>query len=326
MYSVFFTDNQKFIFTKEQILLIPYFNMLLTSQSNFKKYSINIPLSSIGFEYIHMYVTMGEIDIIDPLEKYLFVIKQCDYFGYDKLKILLEYKYGYKTDIYDITEKIGTETTIKIKYLGKISIKKRNIPILTKKTICSSGFITVLYRISGTIIDDRGREINHIKQDEPFKISPEYSLYNIFNKIYIEKIHTHSPLNNDRYSYYVNNKDIGYHNFESLFNINNSLYVINPIYEYQKYSSNVEINKIYETKYILKYNTYFVKMIQNILLFDKNNIICVKIKDEYKLLSNTIEDEYKNIECIIMENEPKFNDKYFIKYIDNNLEIYEYNF
>ena len=68
---------------------------------------------------------------------------------------------------------------------------------------------------------------------------------------------------------------------------------------------------------------YFVKMIQNTISFGKDDIICVKIKDSYKLLSETTEDEYKNVECIIVNNEPKFNDKYFIKYIDDNLEIFE---
>jgi hypothetical protein len=98
MYSVVFTDDKKFLFTKEQIMLIPYFNVLLTSDAFLETDIINILSSSIGFEYIHMYATMDEIDIIDPNEKYLFVIKQCDYFEYDKLKMLLEKKYEYKTD------------------------------------------------------------------------------------------------------------------------------------------------------------------------------------------------------------------------------------
>jgi hypothetical protein len=64
-------------------------------------------------------------------------------------------------------------------------------------------------------------------------------------------------------------------------------------------------------------------MIQNIISFNKDDIICVKIKDSYKLLSETTEDEYQNVECIIVDNEPKFNSKYFVKFIDNNMEFFE---
>ena len=102
-----------------------------------------------------------------------------------------------------------------------------------------------------------------------------------------------------------------------------NLYYIEPIYEYPDYSTDEEISDIFKKRYRAKYNTYFVKMIQNTISFGKDDIICVKIKDSYKLLSETTEDEYKNVECIIVDNEPKFNDKYFIKYIDDNLEIFE---
>jgi hypothetical protein len=54
-------------------------------------------------------------------------------------------------------------------------------------------------------------------------------------------------------------------------------------------------------------------------LFDKDDIICVKINDSYKLISEVSEDEYENIDHIIVENAPKFKDKYLVKYIDNNL-------
>ena len=93
MYSVLFSDDNEFKFTKNQITLIPYFNTLINSSTFVEKNIISISSSSIGFEYLHIYSTMDEIDIIDPLDKYLFAIKQCDYFCYDKLKTLLENKY-----------------------------------------------------------------------------------------------------------------------------------------------------------------------------------------------------------------------------------------
>ena len=53
MYSVIFSDDKKFMFTKQQIMSIPYFNTLITSSSFLEKDIINISSSSIGFEYIH---------------------------------------------------------------------------------------------------------------------------------------------------------------------------------------------------------------------------------------------------------------------------------
>ena len=323
MYTIIFADDKKFIFTKEQIMLIPYFNTLITSSSFSEKDIINISSSSVGFEYIHMYATMDEIDIIDPNDKYLFVIKQCDYFGYDKLKTLLEEKYGYKTDITDAKDKTGKETTVKIKYLGKICINKRNTPIFTTNTQGSTNCRSYepTYSIDNFHINKEGYILELNKKN----ICPEYNLYKYFNKININKHHHHGSGGfggEDKFSCYVNGIDIVRH-VEQIFNINNLLYAICPIYEYPDYSTDEEISDIFKKRYRAKYNTYFVKMIQNTISFGKDDIICVKIKDTYKLLSETSEDEYNNVECIIVDNEPKFNDKYFIKYIDDNLEIFE---
>ena len=112
MYTVIFSDKKEFIFTKEQIILIPYFNVLLNCENFMEKEIINITHCSIGFEFVHMYATMDEIDIIDPSDKYLFAIKQCDYFCYDKLRCLLEERFGYKTDIMNLKEKQNNEQLI----------------------------------------------------------------------------------------------------------------------------------------------------------------------------------------------------------------------
>jgi hypothetical protein len=338
MYSVIFADDKKFIFTKHQIMLIPYFNALLSS-SFLEKDIINISSSSIGFEYIHIYATMDEVDIIDPNDKYLFVLKQCDYFSYDKLKLLLEQKYGYKIDITDIKEKTGKEFNIKLKYLGKINIVKRKKPILNILFEPHNNNRTE-YNIDNKIIDIEGHilKYEHCGRCYKLNILPEYLLHTYFNKIYIKKRHSYSS-NGDHYSCSVNNLEITtmrrvdyssekdkylhIHDIEKLFDINPYLFVINPIYEYPEYSTDEEINEIFKKRYRKKYNTYFVKMFKNIILLTKDDIICVKIDDSYKLLTEITEDDYKNIESIIIEKEPKFNYKYFIKYIDDNYEIFE---
>ena len=318
MYSIIFADGKKFIFTKEQIELIPYFNTLSTSTSFLEKDIINIKSSSIGFKYIHMYATMDEIDIIDPFDKYLFAIKQCDYFGYDKLKILLEEKYGYKTDITDVKEKVGIEITIKMKYLGKINITKRQKPILFYEYHAQYAHMNTIH-INYTKINEDGKMQLSNQHSYPYsfsdKICSEYILYKYYNGIHYMKY-----IPNNSYSY---GQEKYYPDQSKIREYNSSLYIINPVYEYPKYSTDDEINEIYKQRYKMKFNTYFVKMIQNIILVDKDDVICVKINDSYKLLSEILEYEYSNIEYIVVENAPKYKDKYLVKDINNNLEIFE---
>ena len=40
----------------------------------------------MGFDFLHAYATMDEIYICDSVEKMNFVINQCEYFRYNKLK------------------------------------------------------------------------------------------------------------------------------------------------------------------------------------------------------------------------------------------------
>ena len=65
---------------------------------------------------------MDEIDILDPGDNYLFVMKQCDYFCYDKLKILLDNKYGFRKIVPDTNNNIGKEMIMKLKYLGTFTM------------------------------------------------------------------------------------------------------------------------------------------------------------------------------------------------------------
>ena len=325
MYSVIFSDERKFIFTKQQIILIPYFNVLLSSSSFLEKDIINISSSSIGFEYIHIYSTMNEIDIINPKDKYLFVLKQCDYFGYDKLKNLLEEKYGYKTDIIDIKEKTGEEIIIKMKYLGKLKIKKDIYPIIyidqgsnqikIPKLEINLGINLGIYFDNHTYYT-----YDWIYYDRPMQNSKQF----ITKKCNCGKNCDNSIFGHKSYTSCGKVYNIPYH-CENIFipNKGENLYYITPIYEYPDYSTDEEINDIFKKRYKEKYNIYFFKIIQNIISFNKDNTICIKIKDSYKLLSEISEEEYKNAECIIIDNEPKFNDKYLIKHIDNNLEIFE---
>jgi hypothetical protein len=128
MYTVKFADEKKFSFTTEQILLIPYFNTLIISSSFIETDEITISSSSIGFEYLHIYATMNEIDIVDPKELYIFAIKQCEYFGYIKLKMLLELRYGFRAGVTEIVDKIGEVSIMKLKYCGKIIMDKIDYP------------------------------------------------------------------------------------------------------------------------------------------------------------------------------------------------------
>lgn len=86
IFIVKFSDNVEFKFTGTQIKLIPYFKILL--ESNFNA-DLKISHSSSGFEFLHTFATLDEIDTADPHDKYLIVLKQCDFFCYDKLKDLI---------------------------------------------------------------------------------------------------------------------------------------------------------------------------------------------------------------------------------------------
>lgn len=344
MYSVIFSDNTKFSFTKEQIMLIPYFNVLISSSSFLEKETINVLSSSIGFEYIHIYATMNEIDIIDPLDKYPFAIKQCDYFGYDKLKILLEEKYGYKTDIKDTKEKIGTEISIKIKYLGKIQISRRLYPVIQHRTnniyLENSKYIpkkeTLEYYYDEHIYNC------HTQQ----QTSEYYTNFRPTGITYLKKNKCSCGIicKNTHMRYGDGNCNptliqIFQSNFIDINNVVDLLYQIEPIYEYPNYSTDNEMNELWKARYRSKYNVYFVKMIRNIISFNEHDVICAKLKNlpyrvksqqssdgheehhkftfSYKLLSEISEDEYQKIECIIVNNEPEFNNKYLIKHNDS---------
>ena len=58
---------------------------------------------------------MNEIDILNPDNNYLFVLSQCNYSCYDKLKILLDYKYIFRKIISDINNNIGKEMIMTMK-------------------------------------------------------------------------------------------------------------------------------------------------------------------------------------------------------------------
>lgn len=334
MYTVIFADDKKFIFTKEQIMLISYFNVLLTDTAFSEKNIINILSSSIGFEYIHMYATMDEIDIIDPHDKYLFVIKQCDYFGYDKLKTLLEKKYGYKTDMTDVKNMIGKEITVKMKYLGKMHISRKPYPMhLITRNNYKAYIDPYTYNINSENLGlctfyKKHIYVNNITiGGHPMFYKHEANCRKLFCDLHCARF-TNSSCRECHSGYHYGHFCAnGCHEPPPTMGPSpyprEHIYHIVPVYEYPDYSTDEEINEIYKKRYIMKHNTYFVKMIQNMILFNKNDVICAKIKNFYKLLSDTTEDEYQNIDYIITDSEPKFNDKYFVKYIDDNIEIYE---
>lgn len=71
--------------------------ILLHSTSDLYEYDSNkilsINHSSIGFEYLHTFATMDEVDVPNLTDRFLLVIKQCDFFMYDKLKDLIIIKH-----------------------------------------------------------------------------------------------------------------------------------------------------------------------------------------------------------------------------------------
>ena len=85
---------------------------------------------------------MDEIDILDPGDNYLFVMKQCNYFCYDKLKILLDSKYGFRKIVPDTNNNIGKEMMLKLKYLGSLNIHTNNGKIHSIKPIYEHEFYT----------------------------------------------------------------------------------------------------------------------------------------------------------------------------------------
>ncbi len=122
MYSVIFSDAKIFKFLPDQIKKIPYFESYLNSfDINIK--IIHIQQSSVGFEFLHAFATMDEIDIFDPVDKIQFVIKQCDYFCYDKLRALVEKKYGFRYDVSDVKDDIGNEIVMKMKFCGSFVVE-----------------------------------------------------------------------------------------------------------------------------------------------------------------------------------------------------------
>lgn len=247
MHSVIFADDKKFIFTRQQILLIPYFNTLITSSSFLEKDIINISSSSIGFEYIHMYATMDEIDIIDPNDKYLFVIKQCDYFGYDKLKTLLEEKYGYKTDITDAKEKTGKESTVKIKYLGKIKINKDTYPM---NYIEQDSYGNIVSK------PDKINLLTYFNKHTYYTFDWESNGGGFKHKQLISKKCTCGKgCDNSIFKhnfYYSCGKRYGMpSNYDNILpNIGDNIYHIIPLYEYPEfYSTDEEISDIFKKRY-----------------------------------------------------------------------------
>ena len=124
MFVVRFSDKVEFNFTESQIKLIPYFKTMI--ESDFKT-DFQISQASIGFEYLHIYATLDEIDITDPHDRYLFVLKQCDFFCYDKLKELVERKYGFRTDVSEVKDKIGKLTKCDLTYLSSMKLTKAYI-------------------------------------------------------------------------------------------------------------------------------------------------------------------------------------------------------
>jgi hypothetical protein len=84
--------------------------------------------------------------------------------------------------------------------------------------------------------------------------------------------------------------------------------------------------KLYYIKPVINDDNNFYKIICDIISFKKTDIICVCYgKHKYKLFSDANKQDYDKIEYLIVDSEPIFNEKYFIKMKEGNYEIYKYD-
>jgi hypothetical protein len=181
MFSVKFSNNIKFKFTESQIKLIPYFKTLL--ESDFNK-NLEINHSSTGFDFLHAFATMDEIDITDPRDKYLFVLKQCDFFCYNKLRDLIERKYGHRAYINnEIEDKFNS--IIQLRYVGSFIV---DLPQRLRFGICNCITLITNYKPNISIHPYCGSSPNIINTSMQInKLSEGARIFKI-KKLYYEII------------------------------------------------------------------------------------------------------------------------------------------
>ena len=200
--QVIFSDNKTYIFTEYQLIRIPYFEVLINSPTwlENKSNKIIINHNSIGFDFIHIFATMDEIDILDPGDNYLFVMKQCDYFCYDKLKILLDSKYGFRKIVSDTNNNIGKETIMK--YLGsfKIYINTHN----------SREYIKCIVPIYEHEIYSNDNEINEI-YIKRYKSKMLNYYFDLIKKVYYKReMIINNEINNNHSNNETNGNNVDY--------------------------------------------------------------------------------------------------------------------
>ncbi len=266
-----------------------------------------------------MYTCMNEI--IDPQDKYNLVLKLCDFFKYDDLKklFILNYEQSNKS----IVKKCIVKKPQHVNNIIQSDIKpyifdlEKDI-VLYENNIISLKFVTVA-------------TMNISEADYPYKRTGGGDYYQM------QPSYTNEPLYK-YYEYDICTYQDMYRSFctESIpkfkFSCNDlrgvcpyKLYYIHPVIrEYPKFSTDDEINRIHIRRYQKTYNKYFYKIIRDIISFKTDDIICVCYEgNKYKLFSDTKEDEYENINYVIVDTKPIFNDKYFSNMKGNIYDIYE---
>ena len=195
--EVIFSDNKTYKFTEYQLTRIPYFENLINSstwiENKYNKFIINH--NSLGFDFIHIFATLDEIDILDPGDNYLFVMKQCDYFCYDKLKILLDKKYGFRKIISNTNNNIGKKTIMKLKYLGTFTMHVCSI-----RSILYVSSIIPLYEHEFYTNDN---EINDIYKNR-YKSKTINYYFDLIKKIYNNNYNILSIISIDYINYQIN--------------------------------------------------------------------------------------------------------------------------
>lgn len=343
MCTLVFLDGKSFILTNEQMSLIPFFGQTCGQlhTSNPSNHKIVLPYVSTGFELINEFTKSNETLEINHEENHTHTINLCKHLKYHKLENLLKIP----------NDSNRNKNTQQIHRICKIKIEKKNYPIIqiVHNMYASTSYIDVI-RIEPNYIDPLYMDIiKHGNYESAFSDSTYCSIHNSYNnaslaryynkihqKIYNGGAHNNGYVYPSAYTFTLTNETQFTTNTYGVDNLlKHKLYMIYPIYEYpesllnhpetSENRINIEINEVHKKMFRQKCNIEFIKNIQKIISFNNYDIICTHNKetDIYKLLSDTKENEYIDIDCIVVDNEPKFNNNYFVKHNDDSLEIYE---
>lgn len=309
-YTVIFNDDTKFLFTSDQLSKIPYFNKKINSieyaliPENDRKF-FNIMRPSIGFEYLHLYASLDEFDIIDPEDKLEYVIEQCKYFEYDKLKTQLESKFFPKTDIpaSDFTIKSKDLTGITLKHHCTFSLEHVEYPCISSNRDSLPSYYGGIYGCCNeSEIDKSLYKFAAVHVDNRDNSSIRHDLYQIKDKRITASTHM-------------------------------QYFKITLVKETINLSLDKEINEIYNKRHLIASKISFYELLCN--MYKDNNNFIAKIKTGktiheqdfdrgiyvnreeiiYELLKNVNPEDYCKIEELYTQYMMTCDSQYILKEI-----------